>query len=132
MKKEQVKPEWANLSEGEPGIDIECLKICEAMNKFPGIGTTQSCCGHNKFEFRIWFASEDLKSLPAVIYFFDRCHCGFPLWKVVACTDCSMSPVKFMVEGPKGTKAYDQANKIAELMEQYLSDLRNKNVKTVH
>jgi hypothetical protein len=120
-EKVQVKPDWANISEGETGIDIECLKLCEAMNKFPGIKTVESCCGHSKRTFKIWFVADNLESLPVVVYFFDGCHCGSYKWEVIASTDCGMSPIKFMVEGPKGKTAYQEADKIAALMEKYLS-----------
>ena len=95
-------------------IDKECILLCDAMNKISGIMTLESCCGHKKTNFRIWFSVTNLDNLPQLLYWFDGCHCGFYGWRVLVSTDCGMSPVKFKVEGPKG--GYEEANKIAELI----------------
>ncbi|MCK9574724.1 MAG: hypothetical protein WC979_03290 [Candidatus Pacearchaeota archaeon] len=36
-------------------IDLQCVEIIEAMNSLPGVMTIESCCGHDKTPFRIWF-----------------------------------------------------------------------------
>lgn len=104
--------------EGE--IDIECVPLCDVINKLPGIRTIESCCGHDKKDFRIWFEAEDLKYLPPLLYFFDVCHCGFHGWSVLVTTDCGMSPVHFNIKGKVG--AYEEANKIALLIEKYIKE----------
>ena len=95
-------------------IDQECRALCEAMNALPGIQTFESCCGHGERPFCIWFQAETLEALPKCLYYFDRCHSGVSGWCVTARTDCGMSPVSFMVEGPVGD--YDGAGKIAAAM----------------
>ena len=102
----------------EGKMDIECIALCNAVNKLPGLRTTDSCCGHNKKTFRVWFVAEDLKDLPTLLYWFDSCHCGFVGWRVLITTDCAMSPVHFKIEGEIG--AYNEANAIAELIEKYI------------
>lgn len=114
--KNQVKPGWAKLSENESGIDVECLSLCETLNQFPGIETTSSCCGHGDSPFRIWFDAANLEVLPPIVYYFDGCHCGFYGWDIIVKTDCSMRPVNFMIEGPKGDQVYKEADKIAEML----------------
>lgn len=99
------------------GLDPECYQLCEAINLLPGIRTIESCCGHGKHPFRIWFETEGLEYLPHALYYFAWCHCGFRGWTVIAQTDCAMSPVMFMIEGPCGEEAYKQANKIASILE---------------
>ena len=121
MEKVQIKPNWANIPEGETGIDIECVALCEVMNKFPGIETNNSCCGHGEKPFRIYFHVSDLKDLPSLLYWFDGCH-TFYGWKVSVHTDCGMSPVYFVVEGPIGEMAYVQANRIAAKMQTWLDE----------
>ena len=37
------------------GIDEECLDLCYALNHLPGVITLESCCGHCKDLYRIWF-----------------------------------------------------------------------------
>ena len=97
-------------------MDKECIKLCNAMNSLPGIHTIESCCGHNKTPYRIWFWTKNLKTLPRLLYYFDRCHCDFCNWKVLVTTDCGMSPVTFLIEGPIGNQAYSESKKIAELL----------------
>lgn len=97
-------------------MDKECVQLCNAINLIKGITTHNSCCGHNKDEYHIWFMAKTLKSLPELLYWFDGCHCGFYDWRVIINTDCAMSPVAFMVEGPIGIQAYEQANEIARFI----------------
>ena len=96
------------------GMDTECIALCEALNKLPGIMTVESCCGHGKQPYHVWFQAADLEALPQVCYWFDGCHSGEYGWRVIAQTDCGMSPVSFMIEGSAG--AFDAAVNIAELM----------------
>ena len=80
-------------------IDEECVALCDAMNSVPGILTTSSCCGHGKYEYRIFFHADSLEVLPPLLYWFDGCHCGYYGWKVHVATDCGCSPAYFYVEG---------------------------------
>ena len=119
--KEQVRPNWLlDLPEGDRGLDIECEPLCHALSIMPGIRTVESCCGHGERPYHIWFEVQDLDNLPAALYYFDGCHCGFYGWRVIATTDCAMSPVKFMVEGPVG--AYAESYVIAKLIAKWLLD----------
>lgn len=98
-------------------MDNECTKLCEAMNGLPGIQTIESCCGHGKDPYRIWFTVEGLEFLPDLLYWFDGCHCGCAGWRVFVKTDCAKSPACFVVEGPVGEQAYVDADKIAHLIQ---------------
>lgn len=101
-------------------IDPECIRLCRAINHIRGIKTTESCCGHGKTEFMIWFKVIDIAQLPKLLYFLDPCHVGFRWWCKVT-TDCGMSPVHFRIESIAiGEKAYEQADIIAESINEYL------------
>lgn len=106
---------------GTHALDPECVDLCVAINKLPKIQTFESCCGHGNTPYRIYFAAKSLKSLPALLYWFDGCHCGFYGWKVYAHTDCGMSPVSFIIEGPVGSEAFVQSKEIARLIEAYIN-----------
>ena len=94
-------------------VDSECRALCEAMNALPGIETVESCCGHGKEPFRIWFIVRSLKYLPRLVYYTVPCHVGF-LWRCRVTTDCGMSPVFFLVESIEvGEVAYKQAERMA-------------------
>ena len=95
-------------------LDPEVLSLCRAMNAFAGIFTTQSCCGHGREPFRIWFMATSLEALPALLYWFDACHTGQYGWIVRVYTDCSADHATFMAEGPRG--GYEAAGVIAKYM----------------
>jgi hypothetical protein len=110
-------------------LDKECLELCVALNKLPGIRTISSCAGHAEdtkreytHEFWIFFLAESLDTLPPVLYFADHCHTGCVGWKVSAHTDCGMAPAYFLLEGPRGHRAYADAKIIAKHIEQYIID----------
>jgi hypothetical protein len=103
--------------------DTECIALCNAINRFyPALYTIESCCGHGKWPFRIWFRVNDIERLPGLLYWFDICHCGFGYWKIVVYTDCGMSPATFEIVGPSGEMAYKEANEIAKLIEEHLQE----------
>jgi hypothetical protein len=105
-------------------MDAECIALCEAMNRYDGIMTTGSCCGHDLGHgiqpFRVFFHAESLESLPLLLYGVDACHSGVRGWKVVARTDCAASPTSFLLEGPIGD--YKGAERIAEVLNQLVSE----------
>ena len=52
-------------------MDKECVRLCESMNRWPGIRTVESCSGHTERPFRIWFDVDNLGDLPHLLYWFD-------------------------------------------------------------
>ena len=99
-------------------MDAECVELCRQLNRLPGIETTESCCGHGKRTFCIWFRAHSLRDLPRLLYWFDQCHTGEVGWQVIAQTDCGMSPVRFRIEGPLGKEGYEGAEIIANLLKE--------------
>ena len=104
---------WAKWA-APAGLDPEVLSLCMAMNAFPGITTTSSCCGHGREPFGIYFQPESLDDLPALLYWFDGCHTGQYGWRVRVFTDCAADHATFEVEGPAG--GYESADVIAKCM----------------
>ena len=97
-------------------MDLECVALCDAMNRFDGIQTYESCCGHGKDAFCIWFSADSLEVLPPVLYWFDACH-GGANWSVHVTTDCAYSPATFRAESSAwGDFAYEEAGDIAKHM----------------
>ena len=39
----------------DDNMDKECIALCNAINKIPGLRTIESCCGHDEREYRIWW-----------------------------------------------------------------------------
>jgi len=118
-----------------PGVDPECVALCEAINLYePDIFTVESCCGHGKTPYHIYFKVEDLETLPHILYWFDGCHSGFYGWKVEVYKDCAKQYPTFMLEGPihgdnrepinKPIDAYRQAEYIALCIRQDFFEMR--------
>ncbi|KKN26502.1 hypothetical protein LCGC14_0874180 [marine sediment metagenome] len=104
------------------GVDKELVNLVKAMNKFPGIRTIESCAGHGNKPPAIWFQPDSIEDLPALLYWFDRCHSGC-YWPVRIYTDCSADHVTWMVKARvDGEEAYQEADKIAEYMERYIDE----------
>ena len=103
-------------------MDPECIPICEAINRIPGLETLESCCGHKEKLFRVWFQVDGQESLPVLLYYVVPCHMGFR-WPCKVKTDCAMSPVVFYIESEEvGDKAYRQANKIADEVNAFMDE----------
>lgn len=104
------------------GVDKELVNLVKAMNKFPGIRTIESCAGHGRKPPAIWFVPESIEVLPAMLYWFDRCHSSCN-WNVRIYTGCSADHVMWMVEARmEGEEAYQEADKIAKYMEEHLNE----------
>jgi len=100
-------------------MDKECIVLCEAMNRLSGVRTVDSCCGHGKHRFRIYFAVDPFEALVPLLYWFDNWRFGAMGWRKYS-TDSFRYPAYFFVEGPIGTKAYETAGIIAGLLTDYV------------
>ena len=111
-------------------MDKEVIKLCDAINLFsPDIYTIESCCGHGKERFYIYFQAKNWDTLSKLLYFFDPCHNGFCLtpeergvdrshhmWQIEVTTDCAMSYPTLSLSGGIGEEAYLQADTIANMI----------------
>ena len=121
--KARKSPQWIPPSD----LDKECLELCVAMNKLPGIRTTNSCCGHGDqpertgftpHAFWIFFAVDDPECLLPLLYWMQTCHSEVKgKWHVEVYTDCAGDKVFWMLEGPVGAQAYEDARVIAQKLE---------------
>ena len=60
---EYIFPELSESEKYDGNMDEECIKLCNILNKLPGVRTFESCCGHLKDKYSIWFFCEDIDSL---------------------------------------------------------------------
>ena len=49
--------------EYDGNMDKECIGLCDMLNSLPGVETFESCCGHFKERFSIWFFCENVDSI---------------------------------------------------------------------
>lgn len=90
-------------------IDKECVVLCDALNSIPGVTTRESCCGHGRKPYRVWFQAENLHSL-SLVALIATCE-G---WSVCAMPHSVIRPIVLILEGPKGLNAYRESEKIAD------------------
>ena len=53
-------------------MDNECVALCDALNNLPGVATFESCCGHCKRPYSIWFKTKDPYSMAVLARVVDR------------------------------------------------------------
>jgi hypothetical protein len=105
-------------------IDPECIPLCNAINRVPGLSTIESCCGHAKDEFDIWFKATKLNSLYVVARCIDIRYTTVKGWvcEVVDRDHCD-DPVRFWLHsscisrglvGVGKVLIYQEANTIAK------------------
>lgn len=44
-------------------MDNECIDLCNLLNTLPGVTTFESCCGHCKRQYSIWFFCNNINTL---------------------------------------------------------------------
>lgn len=44
-------------------MDRECISLCNVLNSLPSVETIESCCGHCKSRYSIWFHCDSISVL---------------------------------------------------------------------
>jgi hypothetical protein len=78
-------------------LDRECMTLCKAINEIPGICTIESCSGHGKGLYQIYFVVTSLKNLSLLL---GCIHAND--WIVNVYAACYGDPPKFNLIGPVG------------------------------
>ena len=47
-------------------FDKECVNLCQTLNTMDGLNTTESCCGHLKERFMIFFKCDNFSTLAKI------------------------------------------------------------------
>ncbi|MEK6833250.1 MAG: hypothetical protein AABY32_04330 [Nanoarchaeota archaeon] len=115
-------------------MDKPCIDLCNAINEIPGLITNESCSGHGRYDFQIWFRAETIIGLYIVARAIDRRYGGpatrmnDKCWSYWEChvedTDLTEDPVHFRLtsNGVQGRMAYSQARKIFANIRQFLDN----------
>lgn len=94
-------------------IDKECVAICDKINSLPGTQTIESCCGHLKDPYRIWFKCDDNYSLAIIARVFDKRYSGTNYVYHIKITTCDMKQEQmyvFCVESESPYNSNDEMN----------------------
>ena len=113
-------------------MDKECLSLSDALNLYPGIETSESCCGHGVHHYRIWFKAESLLALATLLYVFDlRDYRLQGRWLVEASYSNSEIPVYYIMTGPRFISdnyqsAYALANLLAGMVDIAIAEVEEQ------
>ena len=44
-------------------MDKECIELCNSLNTLPGLRTFESCCGHLKDQYSVWFFCDNIDTI---------------------------------------------------------------------
>ena len=73
----QTKEDMGEKKDNYDGnMDKECIQICDALNSISDVRTTESCCGHCKDRFMVFFTCDNPHSLAVIARVFDRRYIG--------------------------------------------------------
>ena len=72
-------------------MDPECILLCDALNSIFGLETIESCCGHGREPYRVFFKVKDLHGLRVLGRLCSRNYSS-GLWRVVVDNSDSPSP----------------------------------------
>ena len=126
------KQRKANLSLQNPlpiyDMDIECVDLCIAMNRLPGIETSESCCGHSRRSFLVFFRvtnhkKRGFRTLARLMC--NRYH-NFANkgWRIqLYHGDHPKNQVMYLLVGPKN--GADQANELAKRINNHVDNKVN-------
>jgi hypothetical protein len=89
-----------------------------ALNSFPGIHTTESCCGHGMHHFWMAFEADTVQALGPLLWWFRHDHPKHKYndWRVVVRASEDKQDISFFLQGPSGERAYAEAIDLATKM----------------
>jgi hypothetical protein len=116
-------------------LDKACVSLVVAMNMLPGVKTFESCCGHGRKSYRIWF---EMNTSQIGARIFARCLSGRyynyfpgeqrdnPCWRAyIADTD---DEIYFLLEGtamPEDGDKYEPAERLAKNIRRIVEEENN-------
>ena len=99
-QKMRANPPWGTAP---VWMDKEVVPLVDALNAMKGIVTVESCCGHGKDPFYIWFYAESVDTVRPLFELVSTRR-G---WRII------FQDYIFCLKGPKGERAYREAEQLA-------------------
>ena len=84
-------------------LDKEVVPLVDALNAMEGVVTVESCCGHGKDPFYIWFYAESVDTVRPLFELVSTRR-G---WRII------FQDYIFCLKGPKGEGAYRESEQLA-------------------
>ena len=102
-------------------MDKECIELCNAINSIKGCNTFESCCGHGKYPYRIWFTAVEVQHLVIPVMACNKNYGCVLGWEVKVSHCESPNRAIFLLEGP--INAYEDADKIAKTIYEFFGQV---------
>lgn len=108
-------------------MDKEIIDLCDAMNSLPGIETSGSCSGHEKYPLSIFFKSTDYEGLFFLTRSIDNRYWKYGgKWSIKLIVgdmyENNYLPITYLLESEDiGNEAYKQATDLIENMVYHLN-----------
>ena len=111
--------------EYDGNMDKECIELCDTLNELPGVKTFESCCGHLKDRYSIWFFCEDIDTISRLGRSVDRNYSDGKWEIIVDSTDTNPRGV-FWLRSKTIFASYEQMNESTQrLIESILHWFKN-------
>ena len=91
-------------------MDKECIKLCDILNSVPSVETFESCCGHLKDRYSIWFFCNDIITISRLGRCVERNYSDGKWELLVDSTDTHPTGV-FWLRSKIPFQSYDEMNK---------------------
>ena len=90
-------------------MDKECIALCDCLNELPHIETEESCCGHLKEPFRIWFRCSSFTYLAIIARAINRQYAGTQqVWRLQSVSTDVRPRFNFLLESEKKYDTYEE------------------------
>ena len=102
------------------GMDAPCVDLCNLLNRLPGVVTSESCCGHCKRPYHVFFRCDNLDTLTRLGRTVDRRYSDGK-WEIVLDSGDSNPKNRFYLRSVEPFKnAEEMLNSVEELMDNIL------------
>lgn len=91
----------------DENMDKECVKLCDILNSIPSVNTFESCCGHLKDRFSVWFFCNDTVAISRLGRSVDRNYSDGKWELLVDSTDTHPTGV-FWLRSKVPFQSYDE------------------------
>ena len=97
-------------------MDPECVALCEALSRLPGVEVIAACSGHGAQPVRVWFTVDRLKTLAQLVVSW-KYWLTYGGWQCLVQASCSCCPVRFeLVSHSDGELAAKEATALWALL----------------
>ena len=99
------------------GMDAPCVELCDFLNRLPGLETSESCCGHCKTPYHLFFRCDSLDTLTRLGRAVDRRYSDGN-WEIVLDSGDTHPKNRFWMRSLKPfNNFFDMDKSVKELIE---------------